>query len=345
MAIGKATFGDSLQENVILTDMCFGCAACAVACPFSCLEYMKGRPYLVRECKACGICAEVCPQFAWPLPNVESFVFGRERRKDEEFGVYRRIVAVKATNDRVSSFSQDGGAITALLPYALKTKFIDGAIVSGISKKKPFYPVPKLVTTVEKVLESAGTRYSYSPNLLALPKAMRQKKKSIAFVGTPCQINALRRMQMCKLKLAANVKLLVGLMCSECFTYEGLMEKHIHQNLGINLDDVKDVNIKGKMIVRLKSGSSKIIPLSHAKQYARASCGFCRDFSAELADISAGGLGLEGWTFTVIRSKEGEVLFNSAMEAGTMRTKTVEENDLALKLLVRLSSRKRRSIV
>jgi coenzyme F420 hydrogenase subunit beta len=272
-------------------------------------------------------------------------VFGRERREKEEFGVCRRITVAKTNDAKIWSSCQDGGVVTTLLQHALETKVIDGAIVSGISKQKPLYPVPRLVTTACEILECAGTRYSYSPNLLALPEAVRQKRKNIAFVGTPCQISALRRMQICGFKLAANVKVLVGLMCSESFTYDGLVEKHLHGQLGINLDDVKGMNVKGKLIVRLKSGSSKIIPLSDVKQYTRRSCKFCKDFSAELADVSAGGLGLEGWTFTVMRTKKGEDFFDSALKCGMLKTRRVDEDDPALKLLVKLSSRKRRLVV
>jgi coenzyme F420 hydrogenase subunit beta len=272
-------------------------------------------------------------------------VFGREKRDKEDFGVCSRITVAKANDDKILSSCQDGGVVTALLQSALETKVIDGAIVSVISEQTPLYPVPKLLTTADEILESGGTRYSYSPNLLALPEASRQKRKSVAFVGTACQIRAVRRMQMCRLKIAANVKVFVGLMCSECFTYEGLVEKHLHGKLGINLEDIKGMNIKGKLIVRLKSGSSVIIPLSEVKQYARGSCRFCEDFSAELADVSAGGLGLEGWTFAVMRTKKGEDTFDSALECGLLKTRPVDEDDPALKLLVKLSRRKRSSVV
>ncbi len=49
-------------------------------------------------------------------------------------------------------------------------------------------------------MAAAGTRYSYSPNILALSEAVKSKKTSVAFVGTPCQIRALRRVQMAGLK-------------------------------------------------------------------------------------------------------------------------------------------------
>jgi len=133
-------------------------------------------------------------------------------------------------------------------------------------------------------------------------------------------------------------------MYTEAFTYEGLIQKYIQEKLGINLNDVEKINIKGKVLITTKSGSIKTIPLAEAKQYTRKGCLPCRDFSAELADISTGGLGLTDWTFTVIRTQKGEEIFDNAEKAGVLRTKSTEEEKTALDLLVKLSRRKRKTV-
>lgn len=343
MSVSKVSFEESLGKNVVDAGICASCGACVLVCPFSCLEYRDGKPVLVKDCKVCGICPRVCPQYGQSLSEVEKFVFGRERRLDEQFGVYRRLLAARAKDEKIRSVAQDGGLVTALLVFGLEKGIIDSAVVSGISGEKPLYPTPKLATTPAEVLESAGTRYTYSPNILAIAEAIKQKRQSAAFVGTPCQIRAIRKIQIAGLKkYTAPLKLLVGLMCSESFVYEGLMEKHIREKLGINLNDIVKINIKGKMLVTTKSGV-KAIPLAELKDYVRKSCGVCNDFSSELADISTGGLGLEGWTFAVIRTKEGEEFFEAAEKAEVLETRPVEKDDFALGLLVKLSTKKRKS--
>ncbi|MFP3985104.1 MAG: Coenzyme F420 hydrogenase/dehydrogenase, beta subunit C-terminal domain, partial [Candidatus Bathyarchaeia archaeon] len=189
-----------------------------------------------------------------------------------------------------------------------------------------------------------GTRYAYSPNMLAVQEAVKQKKKSLAFVGTPCQIHALRKIQMFPLKKYSNpLQFTVGLMCTESFTYEGLFQKHLKQNMGIALDEVVKMNIKGKILVYLKSGEEKSVSLAEAKQYTRKSCRFCNDFSAELADISAGGLGLNGWTFVILRTEKGEEIFDGAVEAGMLNTRSADEEPFALTLLDKLSKKKQQN--
>ena len=344
MSSSKISFEDSLANEVIEVGKCVSCGTCVVVCPFNCLELTKEKPSLVKECKVCGICAQVCPRYQWTAAKVENFVFGRERKLEEEFGIHRRIAIAQTTDDRISKVRQDGGVATALLLFALKNGFIDGAIVAGTDKEKPFYPAPMLATTAEEIIEAAGTKYSCSSNILALTDMLKQKKANVAFVGTPCQIHAIRRMQMAGLKRHTGpLKFLIGLMCSECFTYEGLMENHIQGKLDLNLGDIRKINIKGKMLVTTDSGVTTI-PLAEIKQYAQKSCSFCDDFSSELADVSVGGLGLEGWTFTIIRTEKGEELFSSAEKAGILRTKAIDEATYAFKLLAKLSRRKRGTI-
>jgi coenzyme F420 hydrogenase subunit beta len=307
------------------------------------LEYLEGKPVLIEECKTCGICANVCPHHSISLPELDRFVFGKDRSADQEFGIYRKLVVAQANDSKILNVSQDGGAVTALLLFALESGFIDGAVLSGVSNDKPLLPVPELSTTSEEICAGSGTRYFYSPNILALAEASKQKKTKVAFVGTPCQVLAVRRMQKLKLKLAEPVRLLVGLMCSECFTYEGLMDKLVREKLKLDLRSVRKMNIKGKMLVTTESGMLTI-PLDDIKQYAHGSCRFCGDLSSELADISAGGLSLDKWTFTIIRTETGEKLLSSAEKKGVIRTKDVQEEPNALNLLIKMSRKKREKL-
>ncbi len=341
MGFDKVSFEDSLLEEVLTTGKCVGCGTCVVTCPFNCLEYKEEKPILVSECKTCGICAQVCPQYRWSRSGAERFVFGRERKSEEEFGIYRRLSVAKAKRPEVT-LRQDGGAVTTLLLFALRNGVIDSAIVSGTSQERPLYPIPTVATTPEEILRAAGTRYSYSANILALKEAVDQKREKVAFVGTPCQIRAIRKLQMAGLKkYAGPLTISIGLMCSECFNYEGLVSEHIQRKLSINPQDVRKINIKGKMLVQTRD-DVVTIPLVEAKEYARRPCTLCNDFSSEFADISAGGLGLEGYTFTVARTEKGDHLLSRAMENSFLEIEPLEENSPALNLLVRLSKKKRK---
>jgi coenzyme F420 hydrogenase subunit beta len=344
MSTPKLSYEESLQEKVVLKELCAGCGACVLVCPFTCLEYFEENPRLVKKCEACGICPKACPRYDLSQPALEKMVFAREHNSNETFGIYKRLGIAQANDNNMLQACQDGGVVSALLTFALNSGIIDGAIVSSTSQEKPWFPIPTLVSTPKEVLECAGTRYCYSPNILAFQEAIRQKKKSLAFVGTPCQIQAVRKIEAIPLKKYSNMlNFTVGLMCTESFTYQGLMQKHIQERLGVSLSDIKKMNIKGKILITTKSGEVKTIPLAEAKQYTRKGCIPCTDFSAELADISTGGLGLNGWTFTVIRTEKGKEIFDGAEKAGMLKTRPVEEEKMALDLLVKLSTKKRKT--
>ncbi len=339
----KLGFEESLEKNVVSTNQCVSCATCVVACPYKCLDYDELQPRLVKKCEDCGICPQLCPKYDWSWPKVEEFVFKRQKKENEAFGIYRRLVLAQATDKRILERCQDGGAVTAILTYSLQNSIVEGVALSGVETGRPLSPEPKLATTPNELLEHAGTRYSYSPNMLALQEGLKERKETLAFVGTPCQIHAIRKIQMLPLKkYAKRLGFTVGLMCTESFDYSGLFESHIKENMGIDLNQIKKVNIKGKILISLESGEVKSLSLSEAKQYARKSCNYCSDFSAELADISAGGLGLSGWTFIIVRTEKGEEILTGARRAKMIRTKDANTEPFAMSLLTKLSKKKKR---
>ncbi|MEM2110502.1 MAG: Coenzyme F420 hydrogenase/dehydrogenase, beta subunit C-terminal domain [Candidatus Bathyarchaeia archaeon] len=342
MSIPKVSFEETLGKSVLPAN-CIGCASCVVVCPFKCLEYSKEEPKLVSDCKTCGICAQTCPRYTSFIPDLERFVFNRERKSSEEFGIYRRIVIAQTTNDEILKRCQDGGVVTTLLIYALENRLIEGAAVAGVSDKEPLKAIPQLATTVDELLECAGTKYTYSPNIIAFDKGVQQKKKNLAFVGTPCQIELIRKIQAVPLKKYSEaLRVAIGVFCSECFTYEGFVTKLIQKKMGIDPGQVKKINIKGKILVTAKSGEVKTAPLKDAKEYVRKCLHSCTDFSSELADISVGGLGLDGWTLTILRTEKGEELFRKAESAGMIRTRPLEkEDEPILDMLMRFSKKKR----
>jgi coenzyme F420 hydrogenase subunit beta len=340
--VPKLSYEESLEKTVVSNEKCMGCGACVIVCPFACLEYAEEKPRLVKKCEKCGICARVCPRFEWQPIIMDRFVFGRERKPEEVFGIYRRMTVAQASNEELRRKCQDGGVVTALLKFALEKGIVEAAVVSGLAQEKPLLPHPVLATNAAELLACAGTRYTYSPNLFALKEGALQKKKSLAYVGTPCQVQAIRRMEMTSLKRYVEpIKFTIGLMCTESFVYEGLT-RHVEHALGIHLSDIAKMNIKGQLLITTRSGETKTIPLKEAKQYTRRGCLPCTDFSSEFADISAGGLGMTDWTFVIIRTSKGEEIFKEAEKTGVIKTRPVDEEKFASDLLVKLSEKKRK---
>lgn len=332
---------DELQNVVISKSLCVRCGACVAACPISVMAFDNGDPKLVGKCTNCGICIRVCPRYKSPFEETENFVFGRQRKPEEEFGIYRKAMVARSMVEEVLKRCQDGGAVTTILVSALESGIIDSAIVSAVDPKNPWMPLPSVAKTREEIIASAGTRYSLSSGLPLLKSSVSSGLNKIAFVGTPCQILAIRRIQKSLPKYAKSIALTIGLFCTENFFYDGLMIEKIQKELGINLSDIKKVNIKGKFLIHLKNGEVREIPLKEAAKFATPSCRHCGDFSAELADISCGGVGLDGWTYTLIRTDNGVRAFEDAVKKGLLKAEPVERFPLPTKILTKLSKDKR----
>ncbi|MDQ3983078.1 MAG: Coenzyme F420 hydrogenase/dehydrogenase, beta subunit C-terminal domain, partial [Actinomycetota bacterium] len=135
-----------------------------------------------------------------------------------------------------------------------------------------------------------------------------------------------------------------GLMCCETFDYDAFMVGKVEHDLGIPLDDVVKVNVKGKVILTLKDGRDVDIPLKHARPFANEWCHHCPDFAAEHADLSCGGLGMEGWTMILVRSERGDDFLRRAVEGGVLELRPAEQEPKALEVMDRLARKQRERV-
>jgi coenzyme F420 hydrogenase subunit beta len=296
--------------------------------------------------KGCDICTRACPRFRdWETAS-DVALFGRERATDEPAGIASEVLLVRATDSEVFTAGQDGGLVSALLIWGLETGRIDGALVSDFSDERTLDAVPAVVTDRAGVLRTAGSRYTYSANPLAMRDAEAQGLKSLALVGMSCQasingtVNA-RRLN----KYAKRIALTIGLLCSKTFTYDGMYEGMLADEYGIPLDTVNKVNIKGKFIVWHGDENTRVdIPLKDTHKHTRPGCTTCPDFAAQHADISTGGLGQgDGWTLTLVRTQRGLEWLQGLRDAGLVEVRSGAEDPAAVNLMnkLALASRKR----
>jgi coenzyme F420 hydrogenase subunit beta len=243
--------------------------------------------------EGCSLCAMACLRLDPKIDVIEQMVFGERRRIEKPEGEYRFKTLARATDERVLARGQDGGAVTALLTWGMDNGELDGAVVAAPSPDVPWLDEPKLVQSSQELLNTAGSRYTYCSTPLGLRQAAAAKLKNVAVVGVSCESTAVREFAAEGIKRwTRGVKLVIGLMCCETFDYEAFMIGKVEQELGIPLDEIKKVNVKGKVIVTLDDGRDIDIPLKDARPFANEWCHHCPDFAAEHADLSCGGLGM-----------------------------------------------------
>lgn len=344
-----------LYEEIVATEICCGCMACVVACPHKVLEFQDYDPVQIDarspfdNCihgeEGCSLCAMACLRLDPDYDALDALVFGKRRSPEKPEGEYLYKTLARSTDPKILERGQDGGAVTALIGWGFDTDRLDGAVVAAPSDDVPWLDEPKLVRSREELLRTAGSRYTYCSTPLGLKKAAAEKCKNVALVGVSCESTAVRNLTAEGIKRwTRSLRLIIGLMCTETFDYEAFMVGKLQHELGIPLSDIKKVNVKGKVIVTLHDGRDIEIPLKDARPYANEWCHHCPDFAAEHADLSCGGLGMEGWTMILVRSERGKEYLEAAVEAGILELRPAEEEPGALQVMDRLATKQRQRV-
>lgn len=332
----------ALEHEVIFRDICSGCGNCEAVCPEDVVKLDDESPKLVGKCTECGYCLMQCPRSFFSPKDVENDLFGEYT--DDELGHIEKKIGVKTKDKDLIDAVQDGGFVTTMLKYALENGIIDGAIVSGVNAKNKWLPEPVLVTKAKDLKKTAGTRYSNSPNLIALREAKKLGLTKLALVGLPCQIEAVRKIQQYPLEdvdLKDRIKYSIAIFCTSNFYYEGLMEDLAQVKYGVKLKDIKKVDIKGKNVLVFTEKEKIEIPLTEAYTKKRSGCKVCTDFSGRVSDISAGSVGApNGYSSVFARTKDAEKLLDKMIKAGIFETVELKEEKPGLAIARFLQNKK-----
>lgn len=256
-------------------------------------------------------------------------------------GRIMETVVARAADPAVQRRGTDGGAVTALLLHLFDQGRIDGAIVA--KQVAPFQRRPHLATTREEILESAGfffdtshglpsfgERYKTYASIEEFDLMAKHGLRRVALVGTPCQIQAVRRMQVLDLVPSDTIAFCFGLFCSGNFIFEEDERRLMAEKGDFDWAEVAKVNVKEDLMIHLKSGKIKSMPLEDLETVRRYACRFCADYAAEYADIAFGGIGAdEGWTTVMARTPLGRAALAHARGADVIQTVDYRDNPRA----------------
>ncbi len=318
------TFFNLIQE-VQKPGFCHRCGGCVTFCTAVNYGALKldeqGNPGYadIEKCIECGLCYAICPEIeeleeetrrlvSWSAP------LGR---------VFETTVARAAEPD-IRNQATDGGVVTALLVHLFDSGRIDGAIVTR--QVSPYQREPFLAMTREEIINSAGfhfdtshgmkdfsDRYLTYSSIEELKPMVTKGLRRVAFVGTPCQIKSIRKMQAMEIVPSEAIAVCFGLFCSGNFLFGPEQREFIARVGGFSWDQAVKINVKDDFMVHLQDGSIVSIKLDELETIKRVACRYCPDYAAEFADISFGGLGAEhGWTTVLTRSPLGRAIFADA---------------------------------
>jgi len=261
-----------------------------------------------------------------------------------ELGNYKSVVSARSTDKEILNGAQDGGIVTQLFAYALEEGIIEGAIVAG-NGDLPLKPEPVVATTRAELLAARGTKYNISPNMSLIKEVTRSYGfDKVGIVGTPCQMQALRKAQVYPVGLrdvGDKIALAVGIFCMENFPYQSIIQL-VEDHAAMKMETVKKMEIgKGKFWVYGKRGQVVQLPLKVTHKYEQPGCHVCLDYVANFGDISTGSVGSpDGWSTVFVRSRNGDSVWAKAMAAGCFETQPMEKVKPGLELVTKLANEK-----
>ena len=236
------------------------------------------------------------------------------------------------------------------MKFLLDTKRIDGAILSR--REGLWNNQPMIATTFEDLLKCAGSSLSQSASVSSMgdlttyasilgvfKESRRLDLTKLAVVGTPCQIQTIRKMHILSILPSHLVRFTIGLFCFENFLLNEIGRKYLEERIGTELDQIEKINLKDSFIVNLRSGKTVHVDLEEMGPLVRQGCLACTDFSNFSADVSVGGLGSpDGYTTTIVRNKMASSIVEEAISRGYLME--VKQRDM-IKKIDEISRRKR----
>lgn len=292
----------------------------------------------------CPICYEICPHSEALLLRALRFVSDAPAR-NEALGYYRKIVLAQAEDPKLRKQSRGGAVVTSLLAYGIEKKVFDSAIVSRAEPQNPSRPHASVALVPDDIISAVGSKFFPSSVAKAYGSAVYgYGKRKIAFVGTPCHVLALRKMEAWHHKISESLGITFGLFCFGTFSQNSLLQ-YISEKHHVKPSEIKQMRLSTKFVVETSDKVIKI-PMAVVDQHVQSSCRTCMDFTAELADISVGGaFPMDGWSAVIIRTKKGEDFFYDAVENGIVNTWVIQHEPQVFERVVQASMQKRTSAI
>jgi coenzyme F420 hydrogenase subunit beta len=336
-------------SDVVTNNWCTGCGTCAGCCPAEALSMEQaadGRyvPLLDEKlCTACGQCRRVCPPANENFGPLNEFVFGG-LPDNVLLGHQRGCFLAHSADADIRFRATSGGCVTTLLLLLLRSRQIDGAVVTRLSADDPLRAEAFIARTEGEILSAIGSKYLPVP-VNATLRQIGAESGRFAFVGLPCHIHGLRRAQMMIPALKERIPFVFGLVCSRTMSHHGW--RMVLDKMGVDPGDIRELKFRGEgwpggLTVTMRDGSRKTMPMLGAWFgeifggffFSQSYCALCDDVLADYADIAFADAYLPevmksdktGTSIVIGRTEAGQSLIEQTRAAGQLEPRDLAAN-------------------
>ena len=320
--------------TILRNKICCGCGACAVICPTSCISIVYGERYNFPHldfdrCQNCGLCLKVCPS-AFLLKATEHCTLQEPTK-----GILECFL-IHSQDEEIRLGAASGGFITGIILHLMENGHIDGGVVVKTEGKNPLVAESFIATNREALLSARGSKYAPVSNCTALVQVLERPGRYV-FVGTPCMVEGLTKLQKFLPALKERIILKIGMVCAGMASRLAT-RRYIEKDGGVKTADVRRICYRGSgwpgrfqvfgengllLMDRPLIGGSLTHLVGH-DHYLR--CHNCLDHWSSYADIVVS----DPWSHDIVkneskgrsaimvRTEQGRMAVASAIESGDM---------------------------
>lgn len=331
-------------EVIVNKKICVGCGACTVICPKKCIGFVFGQRYNYPEidtekCINCGKCLEVCPSAFFLKGNDPGFIDEPAKDGYDCYVLYSK-------DDGIRLDASSGGFITGTILHLMGRGLADGGIVARCLGKKALVAESLIATDKQTLLSARASKYAPVSSCVVLTEVLERPGRYV-FVGTPCMIEALTKLQKFLPKLQERIILKIGLVCAGMASRQGT-KAYIENEGKVNIADVRRICYRGNgwpgrfrvfgeddklLMDRPLLGGSLIHVVPH-DHYLR--CWNCLDHWGRFADIVVSDTWTDemvrtekkGRSAIMVRTDKGKEAVASVIESGDMIADTISTEDM-----------------
>lgn len=322
----------SILEKIVNEGYCVGCGGCAYISNSKMKineygEYVPMNTILDVDDK---LLEKVCPSLSPDLNEdvLASNLFSSNNSYDKTLGYYQQTFAAYIKEDNFREKGTSGGTTTWIVTELLRKNLIDGVIHVKENIREnisdPFYKYG-LSHTENEIRLAAKTRY-HVVEMNEVLSLIKNSNKKYAFIGVPCMIKTIRRLQLIDEQLKTKIPFTISLVCGHLKSINWSLS--LGWGAGIHPKDSAKIQYrtKGKdiparaYVFRVEDKNNNIIQKDSAlvaggKFNAGAlmlkACEFCDDVIGETADLTVGDAWLprfeaddKGTNLLVVRNKQ-----------------------------------------
>jgi coenzyme F420 hydrogenase subunit beta len=339
-------------DDIVEAGLCAGCGICESIAGRESVEMKLSTNGRIRPHSKTALDASTFEQIMQVCPGVT--VKGLDENADyPAHPVWGPVISLHrgwASDEKTRFHAAAGGTLTALGMHLIGTGKVDSVLHIAASSEHPALSETRVSITQQEVYDGAQSRYGPGASLTKVHQLL-DEGRTIAVLGKPCDINAIRNLQQTSERARKQIPYCLSIFCGGTMSLK--MLDTMVEHFGAAPDELRLFRYRGEGwpgTAHMETRDGREFDLTYKEAWLadqmpwkydlQFRCKICPDAIGETADVSCP----DGWimkdgkpqyeeapgaNLIIARTRAGEELIRDAESAGvlTLEPFSVEQLD------------------